>query len=245
MRILAVGDIHADRYREALEARLGHAGAVDLVLLAGDITERNDVEAFGEVLATLERHTDAPIVAIFGNEEWADSHEAYRKAFPITFLHDEAIRLEANPTPLYVVGSTGSLDTPTWWQRTHLPHIVEEYAERVRHLDALLDAEEYRILLTHYAPTTRTLVGEGEGWWEQLASRSLEAVVLRRRPELVIHAHAHKGIPYAALTTAQATLTDFTKHRAIPVYNVAFPVRDDVTILEVPTPEEPLSDPLQ
>lgn len=233
MRILAVGDIHGDKYLDGFKARLEGQNEVDLVLLAGDITERNDIDAFRRVLEVVERFSDAPILAVFGNEEWSESHEDYRRTFPITFLHDEALTLRIANRELRIVGSIGSLDTPTWWQRTNLPNIYREYAQRIKVLDSLLDSNEFRILLTHYAPTYRTLVGEGEGYWDQLGSRRLENVVLRRRPELVIHGHAHKGSPYAELRTEQTTLEDYTRTRSIPVYNVAFPVRDDVTFLEV------------
>ncbi len=235
MKILAVGDVHGDKYLEAFQERIDESPSVDLILLAGDITERNDLGGFGRVLGVIQKRSEAPVIAVFGNEEWAESHEDYRSAFPITFLHDEAIRWESSPFPLRILGSTGSLDTPTWWQRTNLPNIYREYAARVKLLDKLLATDDFRILLTHYAPTYRTLVGEGEGWWDQMASRKLEEVVLRRRPELVIHGHAHKGIPQAELKTEQATLEDYTRTRTIPVYNVAFPVRKDVTILDLPS----------
>lgn len=236
MKLLAVGDVHGDEYLNALRKRMDESPDVDLILLAGDITERNDLAAFERVLETIQEGRDSPVFSIFGNEEWAESHDVYRRSFPIRFLHDEAFTWERGPHPIRIIGSTGSLDTPTWWQRTNLPNIQREYISRVKLLDELLATDEFRILLTHYAPTYRTLVGEGEGWWDQLASRKLEEVVLRRRPEVVIHGHAHKGIPYTELRTEQATLEDFTKARVIPVYNVAFPVRGDVTVLDLPGP---------
>lgn len=233
MRLLAVGDVHGDRHLEALRERLALRPAADVVLLAGDLTERNDLSAFGQVVDAVREATDAPLFGVFGNEEWAESHDAYRKAFPVTFLHDEVAHLEVEGFAFRLVGSTGSLDTPTWWQRTHLPHIYRDYAARVQRLDELLAGDAYRILLTHYAPTYRTLVGEGESWWDQMGSRRMEEVLLRRRPDLVVHGHAHKGIPYAELRTDQTTLTDFALGRVIPVHNVAFPVQEDVTIVEI------------
>lgn len=234
MRILAVADIHGDKYLEPFQESMAASPEADVVLLAGDITERNDLEAFGRVLDIVRAYTDAPIVSIFGNEEWSESHDEYRRTFSsVTFLHDEAMVFKATNQEVRIIGSTGSLDTPTWWQRTHLPSIYREYANRVKVLDGLLASQGYRILLTHYAPTYRTLVGEGEGYWDQLGSRRLEEVLLRRRPDLVIHGHAHKGTVYAELRTEQTTLMDFSRGRIIPVHNVAFPVRQDVTILEV------------
>lgn len=232
---MAVGDIHGDEYLEAFRARMEACPTVDLVLLAGDITERNDLEAFGRVLDVVLGAIEAPVISVFGNEEWSESHDEYRRSFPITFLHDEAIFMEVGGLRVKVVGSTGSLDTPTWWQRTHLPNIYKEYARRVQVLDGLLASDDFRILLTHYAPTYRTLVGEGESYWDQLGSKRMEEVLLGRRPDLVIHGHAHKGTSFCELRTEQTTLLDFSRARVIPVHNVAFPIRQDITLLELPT----------
>lgn len=236
MRVVAVGDIHGHRHLEALRSCLAEPPEADLVLLAGDLTHRNDHAVFGEVLDVLRDALDAPLVAVFGNHEWSDSHEAYRRAFPIPFLQDEALDLTVGGGRVRVVGSTGVLDRPTWWQRTHLPDVHETYGRRVDVLDALLDGPGVRVLLTHYAPTFRTLVGEGEGYWDQLGSRRLERVVLRRRPDLAVHGHAHLGSPYAELRTAQATLEDFGPPRVVPVHNVAFPVRKNLAVVELDGP---------
>jgi len=76
--------------------------------------------------------------------------------------------------------------------------------------------------------------GEKEAWRSQLGSKRLEQVVLRREPDLVVHGHVHKGIPFAELRGPQATLEDFGgSRRPIPVYNVAFPVTRGITIINV------------
>ncbi|MFQ5552110.1 MAG: metallophosphoesterase [Thermoplasmata archaeon] len=233
MRILAVGDIHGKEHLDALRASLREAPAADLILLAGDITQRNDVDLYGHVLEAFEEVGTAPILAVFGNHEWSDSHAEYRMAYPIAFLEEEAQTLGVADRTIRVVGSTGVLDRPTWWQRTNLPQITGEYTRRLQALDHLLEEDGFRILLTHYAPTYRTLVGEGESYWDQLGSKRMEQVLLRHRPDLVIHGHAHLGIPFAELQTGQTTLENFDRERAIPIHNVAFPVRKDVTVLDL------------
>ncbi|MFQ6013117.1 MAG: metallophosphoesterase [Thermoplasmata archaeon] len=233
MRIVAVGDIHGKEHLEAIRERLREAGSADLVLLAGDITQRNDIDLYGRVLEVFEETVPAPIIAVFGNHEWSDSHADYRAAYPITFLEEEAKDIQVGDRSLRVVGSTGVLDRPTWWQRTHVPEVTSEYTRRLQALDRLLEEEGFRVLLTHYAPTYRTLVGEGESYWDQLGSKRMERVLLRHRPELVIHGHAHRGVPYAELQTGQTTLQNFDRGRAIPIHNVAFPLRNDATILDL------------
>ncbi len=230
---MAVGDIHGEEHLDALRTSLAEAPAADLILLAGDMTHRNDVGLYGRVLEAFEEVSAAPIIAVFGNHEWSDSHAEYRMTYPITFLAEEAKQVKVAGRSIRVVGSTGVLDRPTWWQRTNLPQITSEYTRRLQALDELLEEEGFRVLLTHYAPTYRTLVGEGESYWDQLGSNRMEGVLLRHRPELVIHGHAHLGVPFGELRTGQTTLQNFDRGRAIPIHNVAFPVRKEVTVLDV------------
>lgn len=234
MRIAAVGDIHGREFLEPLRDGLAAVGKPDLFLLAGDVTDHNRIEEFGEVLAAVRAHTTCPIVCVFGNNEWTDDHATYREKFDLTFLDDEARVFEISGRSLRIVGSTGSLDEPTWWQRNNLPGIEREYEQRVRRLDQLLSGGDRRMLLTHYPPTHATMGGEKEAWRPQLGSKRLEAVVLRRQPDLVVHGHVHKGIPYAELRGGQPTIESFGgERRPIPVYNVAFPVTRSVTVLDI------------
>lgn len=235
MRVAAVGDVHGQEHLDALRTRLEEPLEADLLLLAGDLTHRNDLSVFGEVLDILREAVDAPPVAVFGNHEWADSWDDYRDAFDIPFLQDEAKTFAVAGQRVRVVGSRGVLDRPTWWQRRNVEGIRDTYTRRVETLDELLDAPGVRVLLTHYAPTFRTLVGEGEDYWDQLGSRRMERVLLRRRPMLAVHGHAHRGSAYAELRTNQATLDDFGGGRTIPIHNVAFPVREGVSVLDLET----------
>src|SRR5437867_5467668 len=121
MRIGAVADVHGDEHREALEPDLARLGPVDLFLLAGDLTDRNDREAYGRVLETIRSHVDAPMYAVFGNNEYEDSHpeyiERFSRRYGVRFLRDEVVTFGTQGASGRIVGSTGSLDRPTWWQR--------------------------------------------------------------------------------------------------------------------------------
>src|SRR5205823_5339035 len=81
MRLAAVGDIHGHENLAAVAADLDRLGPVDLVLLAGDTTDRNDLEAYGAVLQTVRSRISAPIAAVFGNNEYANDHPAYVARF--------------------------------------------------------------------------------------------------------------------------------------------------------------------
>jgi len=173
-------------------------------------------------------------VCIFGNNEYAADHGTYRQTHEVIYLKDEARVFDLGGKSVRIIGSTGSLDEPTWWQRNNLPGIAREYEERVRKLDQLLAGDDFRILLTHYPPTHVTMGGEKEEWRSQLGSKRLEKVVLRRQPEIVVHGHVHKGIAFAELRAGPSTLEDFGgERRRIPIYNVAFPVTRKVTLIDV------------
>lgn len=234
MRVAAVGDVHGRENLAAFAGDLERLETPDLVLLAGDLTDRDDAEGFGEVVDRVRARIACPVYAVFGNNEYERSHDAYRaRAAGITFLKDEAVTVHAAGREVRLVGSTGSLDRPTWWQRTNLPGIARVYDERVAAIDRLLEGGGYRILLTHYPPTHATMGGEKEAWRPELGSTKLEAVLVRRRPEVVIHGHIHKGIPYAALSARQPTIEDFGARGPIPVHNVAYPVTHRITVLDL------------
>ena len=236
MRIAAVGDVHGREHLDAFRADLETLGSVDLFLLAGDTTDRNDGDAFDAVLEALRASVTAPVLAVFGNNEWSQDHPAYAERAErrgVRILRDEAVPVEAPGARLTIVGSLGSLDRPTWWQRRNLPHLAREYAARVEVLDGLLAGDGPRVLLTHYPPTYATMGGEKEEWRPELGCRALEPVLLRRRPALVIHGHIHKGIPFAELRGTRTTLESFDAGpAAVPVHNVAYPVRRSVSVFE-------------
>jgi len=149
-------------------------------------------------------------------------------------FEDEAARHAAGNGTVRVVGSTGSLDRPTWWQRKNLPRIAEEYRRRIEVLDGLLAGEEPRVLLTHYPPTYVTMGGEKEEWRPELGCKAMEPILLRRRPTFVIHGHIHKGVPEGALRPRFDRLDDFDKDvDSIPVHNVAYPVRHAIATFDL------------
>lgn len=236
MRIAAVGDIHGHEHLEAFRRDLDHLESVDLFLLAGDTTDRNDMEAFGLVLEAIRQRVDAPLWAVFGNNEYAQDQPAYiaryGERYRVRFLQDEDAVFEARGTRIRIIGSLGSLDRPTYWQRTNLPHLAVEYRERVETLDRLLRGDDARLLLTHYPPTYATMGGEKEAWRPELGCKALEPVLRSRRPTIVVHGHIHRGIPFADLAARSGTLDAFTE-AAVPVHNVAYPVRRAITLLDV------------
>lgn len=167
----------------------------DILLLAGDVTDSNDIESYGLVVSRLRELSDAELIAVFGNEEYDEQHNEYRRRFPVSFLEEETKDIQVDDIRLRVVGSTGCLDRPTWWQRTNIPGAWERYRERIGEISELLvkDNADILVLLTHYAPTHATLVGERENAFPEMGSLAMEKVIIEKRPDLVLHAHAHRG----------------------------------------------------
>ncbi len=232
MRVAAVGDIHGHEHLAPFTADLDRLEPPDLFLVAGDLTDRNDAGAFREVVDAIRGRVRCPVYGVFGNNEYEASHAAYRAVGGVVFLDDEAVDLRVGGREVRLVGSVGSLDRPTGWQRNNLPGIAKVYDGRVATIDGLLAGSGFRILLTHYPPTHATMGGEKMAWRPELGSTKLEAVVRRRRPDIVIHGHVHRGIPRATLGAGQRTLEDSGGPGSIPVYNVGYHVTHAITVLD-------------
>lgn len=235
----AMGDAHGGRHlrQEGLNEQLAD---LDLLLLAGDITDANDLGAYGKVLNIIRKRSAFPIVAVFGNDEYEQDRAHYRDVYDITFLDDERVDLDIAGVKVRIVGTTGSLDRPTWWQKNNVPRIWEKYLERVEKVSSLLerDGRDLLILLSHYAPTYQTLKGEKKRAFPEMGSRAMEAVLLEKAPDLAIHAHAHGGTPSAVVSKEQRTLDDLGKRTAVPVWNVSLPLNKKLIRFKVTEGEE-------
>jgi Icc-related predicted phosphoesterase len=236
MLACAFGDVHGRQNLELLRQSREKLEACDLIMLAGDVTDGNDIDVYGQVLGALRELSDGEIVAVFGNEEYDTSRPDYRQRFRIIFLEEEAKDLELDGVKVRVVGSTGSLDRPTWWQRNNVPDIWKRYKDRATKISSLLERGEADalILLTHYAPTYATLEGEKPSTYPEMGSNLFESLVMERSPDLVIHAHSHRGKRKALLTKRQRNLEDFGEaSREVSVYNVSLPATGGPTFFEI------------
>ena len=236
MIIGAVGDVHGRQGLDPLKKAQQDLAGTDLLLLAGDITDSNNIEGYAEVLGVMREMSDAEILAVFGNEEYDASHPEYRERFRIIFLDDEVKDLQFDDIKVRVVGSTGSLDRPTWWQRNNVPDIWKKYKDRVVKVSNLLDrgGADLLVLLTHYAPTYATLDGERQAAFPEMGSNLFENMIMEKRPDLVIHAHAHRGKRQATITKRQRSLENFSVTGAeLEIHNVSLPARGGMTFFEV------------
>jgi len=224
MIIAATGDIHSPRSFD-LFVKLVEDLKVnpDMFLLAGDVIYRGRVEEYQKIYNVFFGKIDCPIVACFGNEEFGQETRMLveNKVPDIKFLDDEVLTLDIDGKSVGIVGSLGSLDRPTYWQRNSIPDIVSIYSKRVETIEKLLSElkTDFKILLIHYTPTYKILEGENPRSYAELGCNNLEKVIIEQKPNLVITGHSHQGKKQVWIDT-------------IPVFNVALPLQNEIVVID-------------
>lgn len=224
MIIAATSDVHSPRFYEDFVRALDEVQVKpDLFLLAGDMIERNHLDEYTKVYNAFFGKFKCPILACFGNNEFIPDlrSQIITKVREIKFLDDEGASLKIDYNTISIIGTVGSLDVPTNWQRANVPGIEKIYRERIDMVDRLLHRliSNVRIVLMHYAPTYKTLVGENMRAYGGLGSQLYENVLIKRKPTLVIHGHSHRGSKFAWVDT-------------VPIFNVAFPVNREIVLID-------------
>jgi Icc-related predicted phosphoesterase len=223
MIIAATSDIGLPKnYHEFFHAVDGMERRPDLFLVAGDVVHHGEIEEYDRFYNIMFGKMSCPIVACFGNNEFQQLRDGVRSKYrDITFLDDQSTIVKIDGTQVGVFGTTGSLETPTPWQLANIPNIENIFRQRIDLADKALHRmqADFKILLTHYAPTYRTLEGENPRFYSSLGSQIYENVINARKPGLVIHGHSHRGIRQAWIET-------------VPVFNVAFPLNKRIVIID-------------
>lgn len=221
--IAATSDVHSPRlYEEFVKAVERMRIKPDLFLLAGDMIDRGEINEYEKIYNVLFGKIRCPIIACFGNNEFQPLRDDVKKKFnEIKFLDDEATIVQVGSTMIGIVGTTGSLDTPTPWQRKNVPNIDKIYLERVALVDRLLQRmrTDFKIVLMHYSPTYKNLEGENPQFYGGMGSRMYETVLWDRKPNLVIHGHSHRGLKKVWVDT-------------VPVFNVVFSLNKEIVLID-------------
>lgn len=235
IQVACVSDIHAPKNFEIFKSAVEKLRTlkIDLFLFAGDIVSKGRIDEIQGILALLEGlDIEFPVYACFGNEEYDYLYDQIREVCgdKVIYLQDELIVLQRKEYKIGLIGTKGSLAQPTKWQIQNIPNIREQYENRVNLVEKLalqFNKEiNLRILLMHYAPTYLTLAGENERSYAQLGTPEYEKVILNSsfKFDVVFHGHAHKGTKFVLL-----------KNR-VPIYNVAIPLRKEITLINLPKP---------
>ncbi len=227
--MLAVADVHCPRFLPEFKQSLTQFSAPDVFFFAGDMINRGNASEYITVLDTIEDTlgTGFPIIACFGNEEYSEVRKEILSVVGdrILFLDEKSTIIDRSPTQIGVIGTQGSLDKATSWQRRNIPSIKGVFERRAKRAASLLKKIEKtvdkRILLMHYSPCLETCQGEDERSFAWLGSRKFYRVVKDQQPDLVIHGHVHNS----------------TKHKAMIgtslVHNVSLPAVGSITELDL------------
>jgi Icc-related predicted phosphoesterase len=225
MIILAVSDLDSlEGHYEQFWNILQKAEEPEIFLMAGDMYAEDDPSKYEIILEYFENlGWNCPIIACFGNREFEQRYDEIIRiaGYRIDFLDDEPIVVEAEKKKVGIVGSKGCLDQPTWWQMKTIPNIRKIYrerTERIREMLLGLDTDTM-ILLTHYAPTYKTLKGEKRSAYSGLGCKALEKIIVDTKATFAVHGHAHLGTPLAFA-------------RSTPIFNVALPVNRGLTKID-------------
>ena len=227
--MLAVADVHCPRFLSEFKESLAQFSAPDVFFFAGDMINRGNASEYLTVLDTIEDTigTGFPIIACFGNEEY---NEVRKEILSIVgdrmlFLDEKSTIINNGPTQIGIVGTQGSLDKATSWQRSNIPSVKEVFARRAKRAASLLKKMEKtidkQILLMHYSPCLETCEGEDDRAFSWLGSRKFYRVVKEHQPDLVIHGHVHNSVTHKAIIGTSL------------VHNVSLPAVGSITELDL------------
>ncbi|MEM0296351.1 MAG: metallophosphoesterase [Zestosphaera sp.] len=230
VRICAVGDVHGKRYLQIFQASLRSMVSFrpDVCVFAGDMVDDGRAEELDIVVNEVKtKFPNTPIVAVFGNEEYHEYEDIFMSRYPeLMWLNDSMSILDVRGVKIAFIGSRGSLDRRTYWQKRNKPELRLIYAERPKILRSLINEARKHAdivtLVTHYAPAFLTVRGEPERVYPFMGSQLMERMIRESKPELVIHAHAHNARVLEAVLGS------------IRIYNVSLPARRNVTQIEFP-----------
>jgi Icc-related predicted phosphoesterase len=210
LRIAAVGDVHlgADgrgRLRPALETVGEHA---DVLLLAGDLTQRGTIEE-AQVVADEFSDLPVPVVAVLGNHDYHSDVEQDIAALLVNrgvcVLEGRGEVLDLSGYRLGIAGAKGfgggfaGSCGSAFGEREMKAFIEHTELGAARLADALHTIENADLLvaLTHYSPVPDTLRGEPPEIYPFLGAYQLAEAIDGARDgagaDLAVHGHAHSG----------------------------------------------------
>ena len=222
MKILAISDITIEKkklFKLFKEIKYNP----DLILLAGDMVERNDFTIYKELIETIREKWECPIVGCPGN--WEGSSFGKLKEFEkfnFFFLTEQSISFTIKGKRVGIVGSIGPTEGFSMIDYGGVVAVNDEYFQIMKKIENLFQKMkvDIKILLTHHAPTYKTLKGEPENLYHVLGSENMEALLIKNKVTFAIHGHAHYGAPLAFV-------------EKIPVFNVAWPVNKKIIEIDM------------
>ena len=203
MRIAAIGDIHckADS-RGLVEELLGEASReAEVLVLAGDLTDRGRIEEMEVLLEGLSR-LPVPVVAVLGNHDHEQEHAE------ILFNMMEAGGVHALDSTTCVIGGVGFIGAKGFgggfgarriqpFGEKAIKDFVNASVNEVLRMEQALQGlgTRRKVGVVHYAPIRETLHGEAAELYPFMGSSLLADAFDRCGADVVFHGHAHNGSP--------------------------------------------------
>lgn len=205
LRIAASGDQHlgAESAAEWHPRFADVADRADVLLLAGDFTQRGLVEEARAVAEVL-RAIPIPKVAVLGNHDYHQGLQAeMRRLFEearVHVLESESVVLQVDGRRVGVAGVKGfgggfGMSSGSEFGEPEMKAFIHASKTAAHALFDTLERLEadVKIALTHYAPTRETLAGERPEIEPFLGSYLLGEAIDGAGCDLAIHGHAHHG----------------------------------------------------
>ena len=221
LRIAAVGDFHCGEsdvgaYRE-LFARANEQA--DVLLLAGDLTQRGRESEFRVVVGEL-ADVKVPVVAVLGNHDYESGQmtegTAILRGRGVHLLCGESVQLTDQVGVAGVKGFMGGFGrgTLTPFGEPEAKSFVATAMDEVHCLEMAMRrlAAPVRIVLLHYSPVVGTVLGEPEMIYPFLGTDRLAEPLDRYQAAVVFHGHVHSG-SFRGQTPG-----------GVPVFNVSLPL---------------------
>jgi len=214
--------VHNPIFRALIQAKeLKSLTATDLVCIAGDVAE--GIDGIGQCLTELRNHTEATIVGVMGNHDYAEQTlspmtvERIQSKLPegIHLLENQKIEINGvrilgctlwtNPDP--DAHETGSMLLPEY-MRVSNQHgdLLSVDDTLVAHLQSKvwLNTELAKpfdgktVVVTHHAPSFRSQPAQHR--FRELSGFfcvAMEDLIDQHQPNLWIHGHLHEPVDYA------------------------------------------------
>jgi Icc-related predicted phosphoesterase len=210
VRIAAIGDLHIRT--ELPEQMVAHLeaidGEVDLLVIAGDITENGRLPEV-ELAANAFSRLNTIKIAVLGNHDRRSMRRvAFRRCLEeagIILLDGDANVIRLPDGRVIGVAGVGGYGGGFWPEEppdaiaARLTKAVgiraRREADRLKHAISVMsgDGIDLRLVVLHYAPTVSTLGDEPVAKYWMLGNSLLGKVIDESQIDLVIHGHAHLG----------------------------------------------------
>jgi Icc-related predicted phosphoesterase len=238
VRLAAIGDIHCGKSSQgALQTLFAQISqAADVLALCGDFTDYGLPEEARILMKDLTAAIRIPIVAVLGNHDF----EAGKQTEIAQILRDGGVQLlDGDAIELLGVGFAGVKGfgggfgprALAPWGEESIKLFVREAVDEALKLESALARlrTPQQVAVLHYSPVQATVEGEPLEIYPFLGSSRLEEPLNRYPVSLVIHGHAHRGVPEGRTAGG------------VPVYNVsmplmsrAFPDRPPFRVIDIP-----------